>query len=100
MTSLSKWRFMKDVVWRWVLKGIADLMGRENDGGRAFQKERPDQPKQRPGVQRVHGMFRGHKYPIGARMWDILGSHWGQIDGGDKMAKEVGPRSCRSPAPD
>lgn len=70
---------MKDVVLRWVLKGIADLMGREDDGGRAFQKERTDQPKQRHGVQKVHGMFRGYKYPIGARMWDILGSHWRQM---------------------
>lgn len=55
---------MKDVVWRWALKGIADLMGREDDGERAFQKERTDQPKQRHGVQRVHGMFRGYKYPM------------------------------------
>lgn len=79
MRSLNKWIFMKDVVLRWVLKSIADLMGREDDGGRAFQKERTDQPKQRHGVQRVHGMFRGYEYPIGARMWDILGSHWGQV---------------------
>lgn len=67
---------MKDVVVRWVLKGIADLMGREDEGGGTFQKERTDQPKQRHGVQRVHGMFRGYEYPIGVRMWDILGYRW------------------------
>lgn len=90
MISLSKQIFMKEVVLSWVLKGLSYLMGREGDGGRAFQKERMDQPKQRLGVQRVHGMFRGYEYPTGARIWGILGGYGGQVVD-IKWSRKVGP---------
>lgn len=77
-------------------KGYTRFDGQKRGhGGRAFQEERTDQPKQRCGVQRINGMFRGYEYPFGAGMWNILGGHWG-AGGGDKTATVGGPRSCRS----
>lgn len=48
---------MKGIVLGWFPKDIPDLKRRHE--GRAFQEKRTDQPKQRRGVQRVHGMFGG-----------------------------------------
>lgn len=95
MISLRRWIVMKEVVLPWVLKDMLDLTDRRGQGGRAFQEERTDQPKQRCGVQRIHSMFRGYEYPIGAAMWNILGGHWG-AGGGGRTAKVGGPSSCRS----
>ena len=63
----------------WALKHMPDLTGRERDtvGGRIFQEERTEQPKQQYGGQKVHGVFRGYEHAFGAGMWDILGGHWG-----------------------
>lgn len=61
--------------------------------GRAFQETRTDQPKQRHGVQRVHGMLWGLSIPLGLECGYFrraLGA-----GGGDKTAKGGGPRVCR-----
>lgn len=74
----------------WIPKDIPDLMGRKEDM-REEHFRRREQTSLSKGMGSREFMARlGVEYPIGARMWDILGGPWGQVVE-IRQPREVGP---------